>query len=769
MKKRVASPLLLLLAGCTVAPQLPAARLAVGEVEAPAVAPRTTPAAVAGYGLATLGARELIVQFAPHAADRTPSRGAFVRRLRTGGELWVLDSEAELRAELEALWQDPDVLLAEPNVRAEPFLTPADPLVSGQWWVSKVGLPAAWDRPQGLGDAAVVVAVVDSGVDLDHPDLAPNLAPGGFDFVDNDADPTDRQGHGTHVAGIIAAAAGNGLGGVGAAPGCKILPIRAGDATLLIADVADGVMHAVQQGAQVINLSLGSPSDSPTLRAAVDQAALAGVLVVAAAGNSNVTSPFYPAAYEAVLAVGATTSTDARASFSNHGLWVELAAPGVDILSTTFDGGYGLKSGTSMACPLVAGAAALLKSVRPTWTTEQLELALKRPGARVTGFKGNAALKRLDVPKVLAALPPKDAPPKLGPPLASPSTTICTIATSANEPVQAALTIGTTSSLTGATTLTLPAGTSRPTFSLSGLVPNTVYYYKITARDAANNGVSTATLRFTTAGPKIKVLTAKPGLYGATLAWTTSTPTTRRVEVGPSESALAVVASMTGARASSHEVSLRDLVPGRTYHYRVSGTAADGSDLAPRVGRFRTVAFTAKAGVKAVTPTSAALGIQLAAAGTLEVRYGLSRTALTQVVQGGAAATGHIITVPGLRPATPYFFQVRATDARGNVAVSPVLTTKTMPLDILEFSAASVTAGGATLQCHTTLPVTVQLRLGLSPAQLTVVGSSTSPTTRFAAPLSGLAPGTTYHAQLVVTDSAGNTQTSSVISFTTLP
>lgn len=769
MLKRSLGCLVLVLAGCSAVPQAPLPTLGLNRPEVGVTPAAEAASAVAGYGLATLGARELIVRFAPHARGRTPSQGAFVRRLRTGAELWVLDSEAALKAELELLWQDPEVLLAEPNVRVPQALTPDDPFFLGQWWHAKVGMPSAWDLPQGTGAASVVVAVVDSGVDMDHEDLLPNLAPGGYDFVDNDLDPNDEQGHGTHVAGIISAVAGNGLGGAGIAPTCKILPIRAGDASLFISDVADGVMHAVAQGAKIINLSLGSDADSPTMRAAVDQATLAGALVVAAAGNSNVTTPFYPAAYEGVLSVGATTSTDARAAFSNHGKWVKVAAPGVDILSTTFDGGYGLKSGTSMACPVVAGAAALVRSARPSLTAEQLERLLKAQGATVTGFTGNAALKRLNVPQTLGATTPVDQPPTLGVPTTSPSSTICAINVSASEPVYGSVSLSTNSTLTGATTLNLPTGSSRLAFSLSGLQANTRYYYRVNARDAAGGTAATGILSFLTSGPKINVFTAKAGLYAATLNWTTSTPTTRVVAIGPSATQLTTVVSMTGAHATRHELSLSDLVPGRTYYYRVTGTATDGGLLAPKTGSFKTTAFSARSTVSALTPTSATIGTQANAAADVTVRYGLSKGALTQVATGSGRASGHAVTLSGLRPALAYFFQVTAVDGRGNVSVSPVLTAKTMSLGIMELAAVGVTSSGATLQCHTTLPVMAELRLGLSPTSLLPAGGSTSPTTQLTAPLTGLSPNTTYYAQVVITDAASNTQPSSVISFTTLP
>ncbi|MEB3196551.1 MAG: S8 family serine peptidase [Candidatus Sericytochromatia bacterium] len=278
---------------------------------------------VRGYGLATLGARELIVRFVAGAVHKKPSRGTFKKRLRSGAQVYQLDSEADLRAVLEELWVDPDVEQAEPNVACKPTVNPSDPRLSEQWGVAKVGLPAAWDLPQRFGAASVVIAIVDSGVDTTHPDLAANIRAGGIDIVDGDNDPRDAVGHGTHVAGIAAAVANNAIGISGAAPGCKVLPVRVGDHSMFNADVADGIRYAADAGAKVINLSLGSPFPSYEIEQACDYAHLKGALVVAAAGNLGSTSPFYPASFGNCLSVGATASDDARATFSNYGRTVE--------------------------------------------------------------------------------------------------------------------------------------------------------------------------------------------------------------------------------------------------------------------------------------------------------------------------------------------------------------------------------------------------------------------------------------------------------------
>jgi subtilisin family serine protease len=266
-----------------------------------------------------------------------------------------------------------------------------------QWAVgpaSLLDLPGAWQLSQGAG---VTVAVVDSGTRLDHPDLAPNIwtnfgeIPGnGIDddhngFVDDvhgvdlttiapQQDLSDGNGHGTHVAGIIAAAA-NGRGVVGVAPRAKIMTVKVLDAQGrgTTGAVADGIRYAVANGARVINLSLKSEAPDPRVDAAIADALTAGVLVVVAAGNDGVDidrTPSYPASVPApnLLAVAATVPDQGRglAGFSNYGvLSVQLAAPGQEILSTSHDGGYVVESGTSMAAPMTSGVAALMASANP--------------------------------------------------------------------------------------------------------------------------------------------------------------------------------------------------------------------------------------------------------------------------------------------------------------------------------------------------------------------------------------------------------------------
>ncbi len=300
----------------------------------------------------------------PEGARWQPGRQALMR-LGVGVVEVPVGQEA---AFLEQLRQRPEVRYAEFNYRVYAQLTPNDPLWLQQYGPQRVQAPAAWDVT--VGTDGVVLAVVDSGIDPAHPEFAGRLLPG-YDFVEDDPLPQDLCGHGTHVAGIAAATGNNAEGIAGIAWGVGILPIRVLDENCAgsAADVAEGIVAAVERGARVINLSLGTVVDVNVLRDATYYAYTHGVALFAAAGNTGDVM-VYPARYDWVLAVGATDDQDNRASFSAWGPELDLMAPGVDILSTMplGDNIYGKNpeydrlSGTSMAAPHVAGAAALLAS-----------------------------------------------------------------------------------------------------------------------------------------------------------------------------------------------------------------------------------------------------------------------------------------------------------------------------------------------------------------------------------------------------------------------
>jgi thermitase len=256
---------------------------------------------------------------------------------------------------------------AEPNYIVRAFETPNDPQFPSQWNLSKIRCEAGWDLTHG--SSSVVIAIIDTGVDLTHPDLEPKLVQG-TDIRNGDTVPQDDNGHGSHVAGIAAAATNNNIGVAGVGWDCKIMPVKVLGSTGSgsLSDAAEGVVWAADHGAKVENLSLGSPSGTSTMANAVSYAWTHNVLVVAAAGNDGSYAPNYPAGYDNAIAVGASDPNDVRAEFSNFGSWVDVAAPGTGIPSTYKDGGYRVLSGTSMACPHVAGLGALLWSTLGTGT-----------------------------------------------------------------------------------------------------------------------------------------------------------------------------------------------------------------------------------------------------------------------------------------------------------------------------------------------------------------------------------------------------------------
>ena len=240
----------------------------------------------------------------------------------------------------------------------------------------------------------MTIAVIDTGVDLGHPDLSSKLV-AGYDFANGDNDPQDDEGHGTHVAGIAAAATNNNVGVAGVAWGAHLMPVKVLDSSGsgYTSDIAQGITWAVDHGARILNLSLGGPGYSSTLADAVAYAYTRNALVIAAAGNEYLTGnpTSYPAAYPNVLAVAATTDQDGHASYSNTGFYVDVSAPGGDptsssdanpghwIYSTYWRGSgfsYVGAAGTSMAAPHVAGLAALIWSIHLDWTNDQVQQAI---------------------------------------------------------------------------------------------------------------------------------------------------------------------------------------------------------------------------------------------------------------------------------------------------------------------------------------------------------------------------------------------------------
>ena len=293
----------------------------------------------------------------------------------------------------------------------------SDPLLDQQWGLTAIGAPSVWKITRGAG---ITVAVIDSGSGP-HPDLDANLDAGRTMFGSIDSVGVldiDNAGHGSHVAGIIAAVADNAIGGSGVAPQSRILPIRVLDAQGSgdSKDVSKAVRFAVDSGVKVINLSLGGSTESTSLTAAIQYATDRNVLVVAAAGNGAADSPpKWPGASDLTIAVTAVDRNNSVTSFDQRGDYIDLAAPGASILSTASND-YKIQSGTSMAAAFVTGAAALLFAAQPSITAAQVRDILQRtatdigaPGRDTTFGYGLinlvAAFAELDVmfPKIITA------------------------------------------------------------------------------------------------------------------------------------------------------------------------------------------------------------------------------------------------------------------------------------------------------------------------------------------------------------------------------
>lgn len=296
----------------------------------------------------------------------------------------------------------------EPNIGFQISFTPNDPLWSYQWAPQKINADWAWNKTTGL--SSILVALIDTGVDYTHEDLSTNYVPMGYDWVNNDPDPMDDHGHGTHCAGIIAATINNSVGIAGLAQ-VRIMAEKAFNTEGVgwEDDIANAIIHAVNQGADILSNSWGSPQDSYLIREAIRYAYDKGVLIVAAAGNDASSTEFYPAAYSEVIAVTATDIDDYPAVFTNFGKWVEVAAPGVNVLSTFLNNSYAFGTGTSMACPHVAGIAALVWSSFPDASRDWVRAQIRRTADDLgdVGFDVFYGYGRVNAEAAVAEAPPQ--------------------------------------------------------------------------------------------------------------------------------------------------------------------------------------------------------------------------------------------------------------------------------------------------------------------------------------------------------------------------
>lgn len=301
-----------------------------------------------------------------------------------------------------ALAHNPRVEYAELNYLAEASAIVNDTYFGEQWGLENsndadIDAPEAWDKTTGVG---VVVAILDTGVSRNHPDLSSHVIDR-TNFTDSSTD-DDIAGHGTHVGGIVAAQTNNGHGVAGVCPDCQLMSVKVLNdvGSGAYSWIANGIVYATDHGAKVINLSLGGSQKSTTLENAVKYAWNHGVVVVAAAGNSGNVSKSYPAAYENAIAVAATDNQDKKAYFSQYGSWVDVAAPGLDIYSAWNDSDsgsdpqpscfvtndcYKFASGTSMSTPMTAGVVGLIWSTNQYSTASEVRARLEQTADRIPG------------------------------------------------------------------------------------------------------------------------------------------------------------------------------------------------------------------------------------------------------------------------------------------------------------------------------------------------------------------------------------------------
>jgi subtilisin family serine protease len=313
---------------------------------------------------------QLVVNVVPGAdedavADLYEDVGGTVEDRLTDLQTDLLNVDPENRDDAAETLSESDLIAGVSGNGILQIAPPAnDELFASQWHLTAARVTEAW--PTTAGSPGIIVAVLDTGVDTDHPDLADALLPGG-DTTATEAGWEDRHGHGTSVAGVIAAATNNAQGVASVAPGVKLLPIRVADAAGVATEwsIATGIALAVSEGAQVINISFAPESTEvgSLIMQQAERARIEGALVIFAAGNTG--QQVDRAATDAALFVSATSEGDAWANFSTYGSFVDVAAPGVSIQTTQMGGSYGASSGTSLSTPIVSGVAALVWSLNP--------------------------------------------------------------------------------------------------------------------------------------------------------------------------------------------------------------------------------------------------------------------------------------------------------------------------------------------------------------------------------------------------------------------
>lgn len=663
------------------------------------------------------------------------------------------------------------------------------------WGIGRIKSDKVWD---GDGDGhvdvganagqGVKVAVIDTGIDLSHPDLAANIK-GGASFVSGAPTPNDYNGHGTHVAGTIAAL-DNSEGVIGVAPKASLYAVKVLDNTGsgYISDIISGLQWSVANNMQVVNMSFGGGGDVQAMHDAIIAASRAGIVLVAAAGNSgnrlgtgdNVS---YPARYPEVIAVAAVNSSDVRADFSSTGNAVELAAPGVSILSSTFGGGYGTKSGTSMASPHVAGAAALAIASGITdrngngLISDEVRVALVSTATNL-GVAGRDTSYGYGLVNVESAIANGGAPPAAAPAVAtlSPSPVTRDTATlngsltslgSAGS-VNVSFLWGTTLATSNETSVAARNAAGNFSAEITGLTPGTAYYFKA---KAAGDGTAYGAVRSFVYRPLAPVVQTRSSTAmlrdGATLnGYLVNTGSATTVNVSFLWGTTASTPNQTPEAAQTSPgpftFDLTGLTPGVRYYIRakaVGDGTAYGSVTSFRFSLRRPYLSTRTA---LAARDSATLNGYLGSLGSATstavwFRWGATTALTEQTVPESRTSTGLFSQeVTGLTPGVRYYFKAVAEGDGTNAGAmysfiyrlaSPRITSYSPQGSATFITATSATLNGTLLSKGTAVTVAVSFVWGttyaLSDGETTPV--SMDATGGIAAGIDGLLPKTRYY------------------------
>ncbi|MCX7992782.1 MAG: S8 family serine peptidase [Fimbriimonadales bacterium] len=470
----------------------------------------------------------------------------------------------------------PGVRYVEPNYKVFAFATPNDPSFGQQYGLNRIQAHLAWDL--WLPQRTVYIAIIDSGIDYNHPDLAnkirrhSNGAIYGYDAFNVlgwSQDFMDYAGHGTHCAGIAAAEINNGIGVAGVAAWnpavanshsyVQLMPVKVLDEETsgTVSTIANGISWAASNGAHILSMSLGTLDFSTAISDAVNYAASMGCVLVAAAGNFASSAPAYPAHHSQCIAVAATDANDQLTSWSQYGHWIDIAAPGQAILSTLPGGGYESWSGTSMACPYVSGAAAILWSYNPYLTSQQVRDALETNVDPYTPYDGRTignGKGRLNVYRALLGIG-AGSPPSLSSLSLSPTTVLSgntstgTVTLTGPAP-SGGFVVNLSSSNTAAATVpssvTVPAGSMTTNFTVSAQSVSVVTSVTITASAGSVSRQATLTVNPASTSVTLDSLTIQPT---SVIGGRTATGTVRLTAPAPAGGAVVQLRS-SSTRAS---------------------------------------------------------------------------------------------------------------------------------------------------------------------------------------------------------------------------